>query len=88
MVDAARPCRHAVGDRWQADESYTKVAGRWRYIYRAIDQFGQVIDVLVSPQRDAKAARRFLERAIGTTKITPVEVVTDKAATYPIVLDQ
>jgi transposase, IS6 family len=44
--------------------------------------------VLVSPQRDAKAARRFLERAIGTTKITPVEVVTDKAATYPIALDE
>jgi transposase, IS6 family len=88
LVDAARPCRHAVGDRWQADESYAKVAGRWRYIYRAIDQFGQVIDVFVSPQRDAKAARRFFERAIGTTKITPVEVVTDKAATYPIALDE
>ena len=88
LADAARPCRHAVGDRWQADETYVKVAGRWRYIYRAIDQFGQVIDVFVSPQRDAKAARRFLERAIGTTKITPVEVVTDKAATYPIALDE
>jgi len=49
LVDAARPCRHAVGDRWQADESYAKVARRWRYIYRAIDQFGQVVDVFVSP---------------------------------------
>jgi transposase-like protein len=88
LVDAARPCRHAVGDRWQADESYAKVAGRWRYLYRAIDQFGQVVDVLVSPQRDAKAVVRFLERAIGTTKITPVEVVTDKAATYLIALDE
>jgi transposase, IS6 family len=44
--------------------------------------------VFVSPQRDAKAARRFFERAIGTTKITPVEVVTDKAATHPIALDE
>ena len=88
MVDAARPCRHAVGDRWQADESYTKVAGRWRYIYRAIDQFGQVIDVLVSPRRDAAAARRFFARAIGSTKVTPVEVVTGQAATYPIVLEE
>jgi transposase-like protein len=42
--------------------------------------------VFVSPQRDAKAARRCFERAITTTKITPVEVVTDKAATYPIAL--
>jgi hypothetical protein len=57
LADAARPCRHAVGDRWQVDETYVKVAGQWRYVYRAIDQFGQVIDVLVSRQWDAKAAR-------------------------------
>ena len=65
-----------------------KVAGQWRYVYRAIDQFGQVIDVFVSARRDAHAARRFFERAIGTTKVAPVEVVTDQAATYPIVLDE
>jgi transposase, IS6 family len=88
LADAARPCRHLVGDRWFVDETYVKVAGRWRYVYRAIDQFGQVIDVFVSPQRDAKAARRFFERAIATTKITPVEVVTDKAATYPTALGE
>jgi transposase-like protein len=64
------------------------VAGRWHYVYRAINQFGQVIDVFVSSQRDAKAARRFFEQAISTTKVTPVEVVTDKAATYPIALDE
>jgi len=87
LADAARPCRHLVGDRWQVDETYVKVAGRWRYVYRAIDQFGQVIDVFVSPQRDAMAARRFFEQAIRTTKVTPVEVVTDRAATYPMVLD-
>ena len=64
------------------------MAGRWRYVCRAIDQFGQVIDVLVSSQRDAKAARRFFEQAMGTTKVTPVEVVTDEAAIYPIALDE
>jgi len=64
LAEAARPCRHAVGDRWFVDETYVKVAGRWRYVYRAIDQFGQVIDVFVSSRRDAKAARRFFERAI------------------------
>ena len=37
LAEAARPCRHAVGDRWQVDETYVKVAGRWRYVYRAID---------------------------------------------------
>jgi transposase InsO family protein len=83
LADAARPCRHAVGDRWQADGTYVRVAGRWRYVYRAIDQFRQVIDVFVSPRREVKAARRFFERAIGTTKRAPVEVITDKAAAYP-----
>ena len=55
LAEAARPCRHGVGDRWQVDETYVKVAGKWRYLDRAIDQFGQVIDVFVTPQRDAKA---------------------------------
>jgi transposase-like protein len=55
-----------------------KVAGRWRCVYLAIDQSGgQVVDVFVSARRDAKAARRFFERAIGTTKVMPAEVVTD-----------
>ena len=88
LAEAARPCRHAVGDRWQVDETYVKVAGQWRYVYRAIDQFGQVIDVFVSARRDAKAARRLFERAIGTTKITPAEVVTDHAPVYPAVLEE
>ena len=48
LIEAARPCRHCRGDRWFVNETYEKVAGRWIYLYRAIDQFGQVIDVLVS----------------------------------------
>jgi IS6 family transposase len=65
-----------------------KVAGRWRHVYRAIDQFGQVIDVLVSSRRDATAARWFFQQAIATTAMIPVEVVTDRAAAYPAVLDE
>ena len=65
-----------------------KVAGQWRYVYRAVDQFGQVIDVVVSPRRDVRAARRFFVRAIGTTRIRPIEMVTDRAPTYPVVLDE
>ena len=87
LAAAARRCRHRVGDRWQVDETYVKVAGQWRYVYRAIDQFGQVIDVFVSPRRDAKEAHRFFERAMGATKVTPVEVTTDKAPVYPAVLE-
>jgi transposase-like protein len=77
-----------VGDRWQVDETYVKVAGRWRYVYRAVDQFGQVIDVLVTARRDAAAAHRFFQRALGATKVMPVEVVTDQAPVYPVVLEE
>jgi IS6 family transposase len=88
LAEAARPCRHAVGDRWEVDETYVKVAGRWRYVYRAIDQSGQVIDISVSVRRNARAARRFFEQAIGTSKVMPVEVVTDHAPVYPAVLEE
>ena len=64
LVDAARPCRHGAGDRWFVDETYVKVAGRWRYVYRAVDQHGQVIDVYVSPRRDTAAAT---PRVAGTS---------------------
>jgi transposase-like protein len=88
LADAARFTRHAPGDRWYVDETYIKVNRVWRYVYRAVDQHGQVIDVLVSPRRDGAAARRFFQRALNTLKITPTEVVTDAAAVYPAVLDE
>jgi hypothetical protein len=51
LADAARFARHAPGDRWFVDETYVKVNGVWRYVYRAIDEHGQVIDVLLSTRR-------------------------------------
>ena len=87
LAEAARPCRRLVGDRWQVDETYVKVAGQWRYVYRAVDQFGQVIDVFVSPRRDGESARRFFQQAIGATKVRPAEVTTDQAPVYPAVLE-
>ena len=88
LADAARFCRHSPGDRWFVDETYVKVNGVWRYVYRAIDQHGQVIDVLLSARRDAAAARRFLTRALRMLQVTPSEVVTDAAPVYPAVLDE
>jgi transposase-like protein len=89
FADAARPVRHATGDRWFVDETYVKVAGRWRYLYlyRAVDQYGQVIDVLLSEQRDTAAARLFFVRALRHGP-APVEVTTDKAGPYLRVLDE
>ncbi|MFD0585846.1 IS6 family transposase [Dactylosporangium darangshiense] len=88
LADAARFCRHSPGDRWHVDDTYVKVNGVWRYVYRAVDQYGQVIDVLVSARRDADAARRFFRRVLSTLKVKPTEVVTDAAAVYPTVLDE
>ena len=59
LIDAARPLRHSIGDRWFIDETYVKVAGIWRYVFRAVDQHGQVIDVYVSKHRDIPSATRF-----------------------------
>ncbi len=65
------PVSYATGDRWFVDETYVKVAGRWRYLYRAVDQYGQVIDMLLSEQRDTAAARRFFTSALahGPTRL-------------------
>jgi transposase-like protein len=87
LVDAARARRHCDGDRWFVDETYVKVSGRWHYLYRAVDQFGQIIDVMLSVRRDGQAARRFFERALACAA-RPVEVVTDRAPVYPSVLDE
>jgi transposase-like protein len=78
LVEVARPCKHAVGERWFVDETYVKVSGMWRYLYRAVDHHGQVIDVYVSRRRNTEAARRFFDRALADHS-RPVEVVTDKA---------
>ena len=87
FIDAARPARHATGDRWFLDETYVKVAGRWTYLYRAVDQHGQVIDVLVSEHRDGAAARAFFARALHCGA-APNEVTTDRAPGYPRVMDE
>jgi transposase, IS6 family len=87
FIEAARPCRHAPGDRWFVDETYVKVAGRWRYVYRAVDQHGQVIDVYVSPRRGVAAARRFFTAALAAHG-EPDEVVTDLAPALAHVIER
>jgi transposase-like protein len=88
FAQAARARQHLVGDRWHVDETYVRVGGTWRYLYRAMDQFGQVIDVFLSPRRDATAARRFFNEAIARTRIRPAEVTTDRYPVYPRIFDE
>jgi putative transposase len=65
------------------DETYVKIRGRWHYLYRGIDQDGQVLDCWLSRTRDPAAAEAFFRRAIDSTGCTPEHVVTDKATFYP-----
>ena len=81
LIDAARPARHVAGDRWFVDETYVKVAGVWRYVYRAVDQHGQVIDVYVSQRRDITSARTFFTAALAVHD-DPAEVITDRAPAW------
>ena len=86
VIEAARPCRHSVGDRWFVDETYVGVAGVWRYVCRAVDQHGQVIDVFVSKRRNVAAAIRFFEMMFAG-RARRREIATDLAAPLPRVVD-
>ena len=71
------------GLTWHVDETYIRVNGRWCYLWRAVDQFGQLIDFRLTARRDAKAARAFLRRARETVRLyQPLTIITDKAPTY------
>lgn len=73
-----RQRKRPVGTSWRLDETHLKVAGRWQYLYRAVDRDGHTVDFLLTARRDAAAARRFLERAI-TLHGKPEKITTDKS---------
>jgi transposase-like protein len=62
------------------DETYIKVRGEWKYLYRAVDKFGKTIDFLLTEQRDEKAARKFLNKAIGRHGGVPEKITIDGSA--------
>lgn len=64
LSKAFRRYKRAVGARWRMDETYIKVKGQWKYLYRAVDSSGQTIDFLLTAKRDAAAALRFFRKAI------------------------
>jgi IS6 family transposase len=87
VIESARPCRRSVDDRWFVDETYVRVSGVWRYVYRAVDQYGQVIDVYVSRRCNIAAATRFFE-TMSAGRDRPREVTTDLAAPLLRVVDE
>jgi transposase, IS6 family len=75
-----RPCHGP----WHVDETFVRVGGQWRYLYRAVDGTGQTIDFLLGAKRDKKAAKRFFRRALGRDNTRhPRTVVTDRLQSYP-----
>jgi transposase-like protein len=87
LIDAERPYRHSVGDRSFIDETYVKVAAVWRYVYRAVDQYGQVIDVYVSKRRNLTAARTLFAMVLANHARLE-QVTTDLAASLVRVVDE
>jgi putative transposase len=75
--------RGKAGRSWYVDETYIKVQGHWRYLYRAIDRAGALVDVMFSEHRDMAAAKAFFESAKMVTGITPDRVTTDGHDSYP-----
>ena len=78
LMEKARKVMKSSADSWRMDETYIKVKGVWTYLYRAVDKFGNTIDLMLSEKRDKPAATRFFIQAIGHAGI-PDKVVMDKS---------
>jgi IS6 family transposase len=80
----SRPYLKATNDSYRVDETYIKVKGKWKYIYRAVDSQGNTIDFLLRAKRDKDAAKRFLKKMFKAGHTTAPRVITvDKNASYP-----
>jgi IS6 family transposase len=73
-----------TNDSWRVDETYVKVKKVWKYLYRAVDSQGNTLEFLLSPTRNAQAAKRFFSKALAAPHISTPRVITvDKNAAYP-----
>jgi putative transposase len=70
------------GDRWHLDEVFLKINGRIHYLWRAVDQDGDVLDILVQSNRDKKAAKKFFRKLLKTLRYVPRVIVTDRLRSY------
>jgi putative transposase len=81
--DLRRRRRGQIGRSWYVDETYVKVHGHWRYLYRAVDRDGALVDVMLSERRDLAAAKAFFQSARTVTGVVPDRVTTDGHDAYP-----
>ena len=84
-----RPHLQPTNDSWRVDETYIKVKGKDRYLYRAVDFEGNTLDFLLTAKRDAQAAQRFLRKALNAVHTQEPRVINvDKNAAYPKAIDE
>src|SRR3954447_15826320 len=81
-ANALRRRRPRPGDKWHLDEVYIKIAGKTHYLWCAVDQHGNVLDILVTSRRDTQAAKRFFRKVLKRCRYVPRVVITDKLASY------
>ena len=78
LEKAFRRCKRAVGKSWRMDETYVKVRGEWKYLYRAVDKEGNTVDFLLRARRNKDAAQRYFEKSIQQNGV-PETVTIDKS---------
>ena len=82
-----RKHKRPVGSSWRMDETYIKVKGVWKYLYRAVDKEGKTVDFLLTARRDKAAALRFFEKAMKASGI-PEKVTLDKSGANKAAMDE
>ena len=79
---ALRRRRARPGDKWHLDEVYITINGKTHYLWRAVDQHGNVLDILVTSRRDTRAATRFFRKLLKGLGYVPRVLITDKLRSY------
>jgi putative transposase len=87
LEKASHKYKRPVGGSWRMDETYIKVNGEWRYLYRAVDKQGNTVDFMLRAKRDKTAAMRFFEKAMRDNGI-PEKVTMDKSGSNKAAIDQ
>jgi len=84
-----KPFLKTPNGSWRIDETYIKIKGKWHYLYRAVDKFGNTIDFYLSKTRNAKAAKRFLVKALNAKhNEDPYVITVDKNPAYPTAIEE
>jgi putative transposase len=84
FADNLRRRRSRLGDKWHLDEVFIRVQGELRYLWRAVDQDGVELDILVQRRRDSAVAKRFFKRLLKGLQYTPRVLITDKLKSYGV----